>query len=770
MLRRSKTTLASLLAGATGTTSPALPASVPIPSASSSAPVPPSHARSASARPTTATQPAAPTAPGQPQPHIDLTLVPRDGELFGKLKSQFESKLQHKGSAETAWDDYSRLLDNMLDKVNVSIVSHHFLFRSISTTSANDTDDLASKAMLLDKIVTKLGTRAKTDEFAMLAEIYEKRGDLPKLRALVGRMRGMAAHQDIRSPHINIYNALIRLSLANKDFAAAVACFDSLRADELLRLSMPPSEPGMPVFGAKHSAPNSTTYLLLLRYYFDTNEHDTIDSLITEMKSRGVPVNAGIFEIQIKSCLRENDYAGVLAVFANVKQRYENLPSDSPLPSALASCYYAAISSFAKLGRLDDVVSLYHKDRILARLLKSDATEMAVRLLGYTTRDARFMNESFEIFENLVAQRSTGRGGPNKYAFYLMVAMCCRFAAGPHWESRIETALALMKRMDTEFGWTPTIQTYNAIVFTLAKHCTSNSKSADTWVAVLETKYAEMTKEYGMLAIQPDLHQKVISALISSNKLSAASESLTSLLQSSASASLSHFSTVRRFVEQAASTASQEPRNQALIESQSLLHTTVSLIQNTPLSQLHASLTTINDINATFSALIAALSPSNNLSACTAVFQDYKLLAPLLSPPATATVASTASLKATSPVVDSMLTTLLYTPSPASLTIPPFLTSLHYTPWKSSVASLIQICKTLSRPDLDDLIDAMDKQWIHRREVVVLKTVQESLLAQQRRMPIAGVEDEGWRRNGVDAEDVEEIQGFALEVGRACVL
>ncbi|KAJ3398756.1 hypothetical protein HDU80_008599 [Chytriomyces hyalinus] len=104
--------------------------------------------------------------------HSDAKIaLAENGPLFNKLRNQFESKLLHKGDTDIAWSDYSRLLDSMLDKVSVSIVSHHFLFKSICSTPTTQSTDLESKTHLLNKIVLQLGRDARMDEYVRLASL-----------------------------------------------------------------------------------------------------------------------------------------------------------------------------------------------------------------------------------------------------------------------------------------------------------------------------------------------------------------------------------------------------------------------------------------------------------------------------------------------------------------------------------------------------------------------------------------------------------------------
>ncbi|KAI9348229.1 hypothetical protein BDR26DRAFT_854263 [Obelidium mucronatum] len=538
----------------------------------------------------------------------------------------------------------------------MSIVSHHFLFKSISTTTATEATDLSSKAMLLDKIVDRLGSSARMEEFIALAEVYERQKDLSKLRALVSRIKSM-----LLVPHIYVWNCLLRVTLAKKDYPAAVALFDMLRESSMVPVTKSLSS----------AAPIAATYLPMLRY-----RH-------------------------------------VVDLFEELQSSFPISSLSSPPPQRLSACYLAVIFALEKLNQVDRIVTLYETD-------PRDHDCVRNRMLDAISRDARFIPQAFKIFnlekelDNVSTAGTYSSDLLNAHSYRIMIAMCCRFVDLQD-PKLLDTALMLLERMKHEFQHKSNLSAYSAVVYTVAKQVTNGGSGSRNWMRVLEEKYSEMVAVFGVVPIQPMLHQNVITAFISNSNTSSKDNNSESL--DSAYESLKFISQVTR----------------------TLLRSSSALVSK------HSSETLTLDVTsmeAAIGTLISAYSNNSKMASkesiletCHKIFLDYK--------------------PSSSKAVDAMVLAIT--------------THFQLLSFLVSIQGIWRLLEFFGRrrrngEPLDALIRCLESEWSHRRVYLILKTGRAGAPA------VAGVDAVEWSEAGLSREDVEDVHGFAIEAGRRCAL
>ncbi|KAJ3023023.1 UNVERIFIED_CONTAM: hypothetical protein HDU68_008820 [Siphonaria sp. JEL0065] len=721
--------------------------------------------------------------------------------LFDKLREQFESKLQHRNSADTAWHSYSNLLDSMLDAANVSIVSHHFLFQSISSTTATDAQDLTRKAALLDKIVTKLGPRAHAEELAALANVFERRNDLAKLRALY-----LSSRQS-HSGSLAVATSLLRTTLRQKDYAAAISLFKELQASSTAPLT-------------------NATYLPMLRYYLEQSNFETVSLLLDEMKTRGIVPSPAVHEVQMIALQRQGRDEAVLAVFDNIQSLLQHaIPSKHPIPAGLRSCYFLALASMDKLKLVDRVVDLYKNDLLLPRLLATADHESGIknRILRIISQNPLHLDLAFEIFNKSLSNWKQHGTIPSAVTFQIMVSMCCRFVSTKPDSQLLDSAIALMNQMESEFKLKPTLVTYNALLYTLAKQAKSGHLSAakrDWHLSLLQQKYKEMNLAFGTLPIQPILHHQIISAFILNDHLDPAFEFMKPLLSSTTrpfpylpllesfsnqtvtrhANNLHHVDQSRSLVHLAAGLVS---RGGHIEYSPSLLSATSATSSASLQNMNHQYIDQTSDAIAhSIAALISIYSANQHvkrgMEKCNSLYTDYKIIQ-------TAFVRrgggeSDLNVRKTLPtsvVVDAMAGAVAKSIVNQDGGVHEFVSLLESLRgvWKISVAGLVSVGKILTAGGLnqqqqleggrrkvefgmfDALIEEVERKagWEFRREVVCLKAIRESLEEvgeekRERTRVLPAVGDLEWVEAGLTKEDVEGVHGFAIESGRRVTL
>ncbi|KAJ3101284.1 hypothetical protein HDU97_001524 [Phlyctochytrium planicorne] len=249
--------------------------------------------------------------------------------LVEELKSQFVEKLEKTGSAEASWKEYSQLMDSMLEKVNLSVVSHRRLIGDISSTPVPISLS-ASKTKVLTKIIGKLGKNATLAEYARMANIFERQNDMVKLKSLLTQMKEAGI-----SPSTAIWNSLIRLNLRRGDIEAAMSIFESLRPSKGNR---------------NHDVEaNGSTYLAVMDTMYRDGKFAMVESLYQEMLDNDISVPLSCIHILMSTHMKRGAFKEVLTLFEEVKSR--NL-------KASTYTYQLYLQSLLSLGDFDGALNV----------------------------------------------------------------------------------------------------------------------------------------------------------------------------------------------------------------------------------------------------------------------------------------------------------------------------------------------------------------------------------------------------------------------------
>ncbi|KAJ3217758.1 hypothetical protein HDU67_007313 [Dinochytrium kinnereticum] len=280
----------------------------------------------------------------------DAVSPSRDSErrLVDELRAQFVEKLEKTGSADESWREYSQLMESMLEKVNLSVVSHHRLFGDISATPVPSSLS-TSKANVLTKIIGKLGKSATRTEFARLALLYEKQNDIVKMRSLLNQMKASGI-----APSISILNALIRTNIRTGNFTTAMAVFQGLRGNRQRRLSQSSEEYLASTSGRslEFEEPNGATYSAIMGALYRSGDYALVETLYKEMIDSNVPLTLGSIHLVMLISMRKGQFARALEQFDLIK-------TNGLRPSVYS--YRLMIQSLLNSGKLEDAVDVLYE-------------------------------------------------------------------------------------------------------------------------------------------------------------------------------------------------------------------------------------------------------------------------------------------------------------------------------------------------------------------------------------------------------------------------
>ncbi|KAI8833316.1 hypothetical protein BJ741DRAFT_275802 [Chytriomyces cf. hyalinus JEL632] len=611
----------------------------------------------------------------------------------------------------------------MLDKVSVSIVSHHFLFKSICSTPTTQSTDLESKTHLLNKIVLQLGRDARMDEYVRLASLYERQNNLAGIRALVNRVRSSAALPgsaiSATTPHISIYNSLIKVSLAHGDSAAALAVFETLQ--------LPDSK--------KEASPNTKTYNLILRHYLDTHAFGPMMSLFQHMIQSHVPKNSLTFDLQMLALYRQSKWQQVITAYGEMASLH--------LKPSINS-YKTALRAAEKSEDFESLV-LVHREFLDAAPAEPgvsqqwDRANVTHRVLAQISRDAKYMDTVVALFQEMKQQHVA-----TAYTYQLVATAYCRFSSSS--SIYLIAAVGLVDEMVAK-GMVPTLTMYTAVAYTVSKQCLDTSSQMDaSHVQNLERIYVGL-RDTCKTSPAWALMEMVATVLIRAGEYSAAGDVLKDAIAMDA---LRVWGLLATFTG-------------AVVNSKASI-SDAGLLVRLAVESVAAHASEGNDLvgrinqteaDACFAALISA---SGTGEEADAVFQDFQRFSEIVQ-----TLNGKSARE--SAVTDGML---LRCSSSADRTFA-FLDSLDSSIWKVSVRGLISVCAKMRSRELERFVDKLKKAgWKHRRVLVIVKTIADSIDGVETHVP--GVRDASWSDSGVTEEEVHRMHDFAIGAGRGVVL
>ncbi|KAJ3208281.1 hypothetical protein HDU82_002691 [Entophlyctis luteolus] len=444
-----------LILAATDAMAAATPASYPraavagacLSSSSSSSAPSPSSSTSSGRGP----HPSAAATPGKTNREKDAKtfeyLMKKETVLLGKLRDQFESKLKYKGSADTAWDEFSSFLDNTIDGMDGSITSHHFLFKSIASTPTPSRTDLETKSHALSLIVSKLGKHAHPAELVEVAKQLEKLGDLARLRALVHEFSGNPSDRWTTAATVvapgsslalplpsGVWEALLRLSLT-ADPPAALQLFEDLRRSGRASLR---------------------AYTSVMAYYFQAQKFAAVVDLHAEARRdnlRGSPMTqVRGWGIAMSAMMNDDRPAMVVDLFPIAR-------NDIPADVQIFNLYGILINALTRIHKegaennnshvmgyflspdasdaaiANAVAQLYATDAVLrGQLMNSGDSHIWGMILSRLAKSRLHVRLFLDIYGDFIQSRKQQLGGAplelkiDGILVSKTVGMCCRFA------------------------------------------------------------------------------------------------------------------------------------------------------------------------------------------------------------------------------------------------------------------------------------------------------------------------------------------------------
>lgn len=238
------------------------------------------------------------TTTTKPTPFSKLN-NPDEQELYDDFTVKFLDRLRATDNAAEAWEDYSKLVENTLEKFNLSILSHHRLFKMLQGTPAPNHNE--SKALALSTIVRRLASSANAEEYERLIQVHVNKNDPQKIQSLIAEMR----KNGIR-PTVKVYNYLIQVYILNNDVPGAMTVFDKLPTEDL--------------------DPDVHTYSLLIRGHLSNSSYVSADRLFREMRALGMTPHIFIYNALMLSLVRRGRNAAALRLFDDL----QNTPNITP--------------------------------------------------------------------------------------------------------------------------------------------------------------------------------------------------------------------------------------------------------------------------------------------------------------------------------------------------------------------------------------------------------------------------------------------------------
>ncbi|KAJ3124798.1 GC-rich sequence DNA-binding factor 2 [Physocladia obscura] len=696
------------------------------------------------------------------------SLMPRHGPLFDKLRTQFESKLQHKGSAESAWNEYSHLLDQMLDKVNLSIVSHHFLFKSISNTTVADPD---SRNRLLEKIVSQMEN--KGGGMKEMATVYQKLKDLPRLRSLINS----ATLSGTPIP-IAVWNALLTVSLASPhyDFDAAEKAFNNLLRP-----------------GSSLAQPNARTFQIMTRHYLNHQKFKNVIDLLPEIRKRNISIESNA-EAFILAYSWARDYEHIISLFEELEKflAVESTNNLFPKRPISATCYYHAINAYGRTNRLEKIWTLYKNDVRLQMILQHDHScvwwNTIMKWLSYSEKHLKHVTE---IFQNLLEWRR------HKYSeqiqansFHIIITMCCRFSnSQKNGRALLNAALEWLKRMQTgEFGnLKPQLATFVAILHTLIQFCSTFDTNKD-YLENLEKIYLQAKEMHTIQEFSPIIHHRVISIFIKSGQFIAANNALESFAKVNPAEIFKLVGSLAKAGVKESNITAVDSAKSILFSAMSMLISLVSETQNYEQRQWNYSSKQhfTDSVVALVSAykemgVVDAAARAKYLENVLQIFDLY-LDAQKVKSDEAREVKGSEKNPMIDTTVDALVALIPEKSRPSAIAL--FLQEIHTHGsngsyhlgnvfWRVSVAGLIQAGRAISKNELERLLDVLtaDDRDLCQREILVLRTIWECLYGNEevRRKQVKIKRNEREEvGGGLSIRDVEEIYAFVVGTGRRC--
>ncbi|TPX63761.1 hypothetical protein SpCBS45565_g06405 [Spizellomyces sp. 'palustris'] len=388
--------------------------------------------------------PPAKDSPNVPVRHTPFTRLQNEDEqeLYDDLTDRFLEKLRMTDNAEEAWEDYSKLVENTLEKFNLSILSHHRLFKMLQLTPAPRND---SKAHVMSSIVKKLAWSAKSEEYERLIRIHDKQNDVSKILSLINEMR----RNGIR-PTIRVYNHLIRVYIRNNNLRAAMNIFEKLRN---------PSETDES--GEPHLKPDVYTYSSLIRGHLENSNHSAADRLFTEMRALGIVPNLALFNALMLSYLRRGRNGAALRLFDELRKT-ESLAPNIVTYRLRVAAYVNSGNTSAARRVLDEMLS--GKDPLVP-LPDYAIWKMVIKAYAGTENLAmalELLHLMQERSRRLSNEEDTTVVAPNSSIFSTAIALCCR-------QGEIADAQRLYDDMLRE-GMQPTLAIWNTMIAALSRH------------------------------------------------------------------------------------------------------------------------------------------------------------------------------------------------------------------------------------------------------------------------------------------------------------
>ncbi|TPX62992.1 hypothetical protein PhCBS80983_g00153 [Powellomyces hirtus] len=332
-------------------------------------------------------------------------------ELYDDLTERFLERLRSTdGNSHDAWEDYSKLVANTLENVNLSSVAHHRLFKMLQNTPAHAGEE--SKAVAMSTIVHNLASSARMVEYERLMELYDKQNDPAKIHALIAEMR-----RNGKQPTLQAYNHLIAVYVRNNDMSAATNTYEKLRNSDVWGI------------GPKDTLqPNVTTYSLLIRGHLNNQHYGLADHLFSEMRAFGFVPSVSIYNGLMLGLVRRGRNAAAIRLFNDMKSS-ETVQPNLPSYRLCMAAYANSHKNDAVRKLLDDMLTaastLVPRPDYAIWKMAIRAYVMAGDLTGALALFAR-MKDAASLHERGAEGHLGGVVKPGADIFDTLIDLCCK--------------------------------------------------------------------------------------------------------------------------------------------------------------------------------------------------------------------------------------------------------------------------------------------------------------------------------------------------------
>ncbi|KAJ3412634.1 hypothetical protein HDV05_000445 [Chytridiales sp. JEL 0842] len=389
----------------------------------------------------------------QPPPLTSFSSY-NEKNLFHELQKQFMNTMEKPSEPEDAWTEYSHLVENMLEKVNLSIVSHRRLIGEIARTPTpkSSAEAITTKNTLLSKLIARLGSQATSQEFLKLAMLFETQNDVERLKLLISEM------QDVYglAPNIQTYNCLLRMYIKSGSHNLALELFSKLDPFKSTAATTTSTE--------QFPSADTNTYAAMFRLHYAQKNHEALLKLWTNMQEQKILPPPICYHLLMGSYMRMGKPLEAANLFRELKSKPGARISLGAFKTGISSLLASGASSQVWNEALDVLTMMESMNKVdsLSPLpdLQIYHTFMKSALIHLVqVGNPESLQPLLDLFRKL--ESSSATISPDAITYYFLIAGACKTRSPA-------TALSYFQNLQSS-RLVPTTETVSILISLLAR-------------------------------------------------------------------------------------------------------------------------------------------------------------------------------------------------------------------------------------------------------------------------------------------------------------